>query len=553
MNPKGKPRPDLLGFYAGIIFLVAFAALAWNIGHDRIGTSYSDPIARIRAQDEAIYVHSAIRMVRDGDWLTPKVMGRLFFQKPPLLIWLSAFFIRLFGLSLFAVRFPALLFGAAGAAAVFLWCARARSTVSGVLAAAVLLMSPFWQIYSRLCYTDILASSCGVAALATIACDSGLLSRTTRVGAGIFIAAGILSKSVAGLLPFIVLVAYYIALPRERRPRFSSILEVGLVSFLVAAPWHIYQLVVHPRWFWADYVQLELLRIGLQAGQNGIFNRPSWFYAQRLIQMDPVMAALPFLGLARVWPVVRSREAGPRFLSVVWVIVTILALIAFQAKNLPYIVLLLPALSTFGILNGPGFLDRRPVRTAAVLAILCASKLFAGGQPWSLRPSSPPLEDAEAMHAYYRFHREAELIVVQAADEFYSATLPLPGIRYVFLDPTGAVQRAVPYYVPLGITLTAQQFIALPALFPRFLKSLCTWGLHSGEPIGSVVTVAQPADLVAIIRAGPGSDFYVPAAWITGTMIAPTHELVPYSPSRVFLLSLGAAQRQSVPRIPSNW
>lgn len=65
--------------------------------------------------------------------MTPKLKGRPFILKPPLLIWLSALSIRLLGLSLFSVRLPALILGAAGVAAVFAWAAHARSMAAGML------------------------------------------------------------------------------------------------------------------------------------------------------------------------------------------------------------------------------------------------------------------------------------------------------------------------------------------------------------------------------------------------------------------------------------
>ena len=547
-------RPARIAVYTAIVFLIAFVALATDINRNGIAASYSDPLARIRTQDEAVYVDSAMRMVQDGDWLTPRVMGRLFFQKPPLLFWLSAVSIRLFGLGLFSVRFPALLLGAAGAAAVFWWCAYARSITAGVLASAVLVLSPFWQMFSRVCYTDILASSFGILTLACVAADPQLLARRTRVAVGVFGAAAILSKSIAGLLPLAVLILYYIVLPGGRRPRLPSILEALFVLFAVAAPWHIYQLLVHPQWFWADYVQLELLGIGLRAERNGVFNRPAWFYAQRLLQMDPVIALMPFLGLAQTWRVVRFREASSRLTTLLWVVVVVLALLAFQAKNLPYIVLLLPALCTFGALNGPRFMDRWPRATFAVIGILFVVRVVAAGQPWSLRPSSPPLESAKALRAYYDFHREAELIAVQPDDEFYSATLPLPHVRYVFLDPSNAVQQSVPYYVPLGITLTAQQFISLPALLPEFMARLHMWGLDSEEPVGSVVTVAKPSEVADIVRSRRDTDFYLPSSWNIGIKdIDSTYEVVQYSTTRLFLLSRGVRLRHRVPQLPAQW
>jgi len=244
-----------LAMWAAIVFGISFFALSWDIGRDGIAATYSDPVANIRAQDEAIYVNSAIRMTQDADWLTPKVMGRLFFQKPPLLMWFSALLIKVFGLSLFAVRGPALLMGAAGATAVFIWSANARSILAGIISASVLVLSPFWQTFSRLMYTDILASAFSTLALAGIALDPKIERRMTRILFGVCAAAAILAKSVAGLIPFVVLLVYYVDIGSERRPQFLALVESSGVALAVAAPWHVYQAVVHRSWFLADYLQ----------------------------------------------------------------------------------------------------------------------------------------------------------------------------------------------------------------------------------------------------------------------------------------------------------
>jgi hypothetical protein len=132
-----------IAFYAVLVFLTSFGALAWNIDQAGIAAAYNDPIAHIRAQDEAVYASAAIGMTKDSDWMTPKVMGRPFLLKPPLLIWLSALSLRLLGMSLFSIRLPALLLGAAGVATVFAWVARARSVAAGVLGGGNSFTQPF--------------------------------------------------------------------------------------------------------------------------------------------------------------------------------------------------------------------------------------------------------------------------------------------------------------------------------------------------------------------------------------------------------------------------
>jgi 4-amino-4-deoxy-L-arabinose transferase-like glycosyltransferase len=264
-STERAPSAAYVILYTVGVFMVALATLGWAIDEFGIATPYSDPIAHTRTQDEAVYVNCAIRMAKDGDWLTPKLMGRLFLFKPPLLIWRSALSIRIFGLSLFAVRLPALVLGAAGVAAAFAWAARARSLTAGVLAAGVLLCSPFWQTFSRLCYTDVPASSFAVLALVMVVFDPQLNSLRTRVGFGCLGAASVLTKSVAGARPFATLFLYSIAMPAERRTKLLRLAQVLFVAVMVSAPWHVYQALVHPLWFWAGYVQVQSVGMGLRS------------------------------------------------------------------------------------------------------------------------------------------------------------------------------------------------------------------------------------------------------------------------------------------------
>ena len=59
--------------------------------------------------DEGRYATLSWGMLHTGDWVTPRLNGILYFEKPPLQYWLGAFFMKLFGLNEFAARlWPAL-------------------------------------------------------------------------------------------------------------------------------------------------------------------------------------------------------------------------------------------------------------------------------------------------------------------------------------------------------------------------------------------------------------------------------------------------------------
>jgi len=83
--------------------------------------------------DEGRYVEIPREMAVTGDWLTPRLNGVKYFEKPPLFYWFEAALIRLFGLSEWSVRLGPALFAL-------------------VLAAA----SDFHALYTRAALTDAL-------------------------------------------------------------------------------------------------------------------------------------------------------------------------------------------------------------------------------------------------------------------------------------------------------------------------------------------------------------------------------------------------------------
>src|SRR5687768_13967916 len=56
--------------------------------------------------DEGLYAEAAREMRLTGDWVTPRVNGAPFFEKPPLIYWLAALSIRFLGTNEFAARLP---------------------------------------------------------------------------------------------------------------------------------------------------------------------------------------------------------------------------------------------------------------------------------------------------------------------------------------------------------------------------------------------------------------------------------------------------------------
>lgn len=83
-----------------IMFLLLAAAL--------LGACFFDGLGGLGlvTPDEPRYAAIARDMARSGDWITPRLWGEPWFEKPPLYYWLAAIFMRLTGPSEISARLP---------------------------------------------------------------------------------------------------------------------------------------------------------------------------------------------------------------------------------------------------------------------------------------------------------------------------------------------------------------------------------------------------------------------------------------------------------------
>ena len=501
-----------------LLAVVGLASLVLGYGrtHSGIASTVTDPISHVRAQDESIYAHISLRMAIHGDWLTPRIMGRLLLEKPPLFLWMSALSVNWFGPSLFALRAPSLLAAVAATAMIFRlagrWAGERSSLEAGWTAAALVLSNPLWHIFARLGYMDMLFTLWMVAAIYVVQKDPDLATWPSRIAFAGFTAAAIMTKSVAGLIPLFVLVLAA-AVRKERGITERSIgpvriLQVCALIGVVVAPWHVYQIWTHPRWLWADYVQKQLLSFGTHPVAQ-VSNEPqAWFYLRRLVETDPVLMGLAAVGLPSMLLQAWKRARADSLVLAVSMAVIAAALLAFQYRNLPYALSIVPFLAVLGAVYFPRWRWRTAVLSAVFLA-----KIAFPAQPWGLPlGASNPTPSAASIRSYARQKRPNELIVVSPDDNFYSCTLAIPRVRYVYVDPGDVVRKYAPHYSYLGIVVTAQQFLQMNGARGMFLERLKDWGVDSDEPLATAIVVRSDAEIADLVRASPLSDFLVPDA-----------------------------------------
>ena len=538
------------------ILLAALVMLGVGIQRAKVAAPISDPVGGYRSQDESVFSNSSITMALHGHWLTPRFLGRIYLLKPPMQLWLSALSMKLLGISLFALRLPMLLAGALGVLVLYLWCRGSTSMAAGITAALLLVSDPMWQIFSRLCYTDLLLVFFTTAALFAVFRDPRLERRGSILGFAFATAAAIMTKNVAGAIPILTLILFTAVIRREQRPRLQRMVLACALALLLAAPWHIYQLMVHFKWFWADYIQTQLLAYGVHPPAQISSELPLVFYAKRLFLVDPILCLLGLAAIPGLWLAAKRRDTVQPILLSAWLVTVCLALSSFQVRGqFRWVLFLLPPLCMLAACFSP-------VRQKWLVALLCAAfaiKAAAPAQTWGLPFGAySPMPSETWLRDYADRGRPNPLVLVDTDDELYSAALPLPGVHYCWIDPGGLVQKLAPHYVYLGITVTAGQFENMDHWEPVFRQRLREWGLNSGEPIATAIVAESDADVAKIVAAHPDTDFYLPARFRTGLAEAArsTHGLAVVSDQRFFLLAKQNPKASSPPaitHIPRNW
>jgi 4-amino-4-deoxy-L-arabinose transferase-like glycosyltransferase len=529
------------------VALLALACLLVRAARVGLAGDYVDPISRITTQDEAHYANSAIAMARQGDWLTPRFMGRYALYKPPLLVWAAAASSRLLGISRLGLRLPVAIFSALSLGLIFLWAGELAGWQAGAVAGALLLSNRLWHTLAALSMTDGLLLAFYIAAFYAIFCDPWLESRPALFGFSGAVAAAILTKGIAGILPLAVLGLYWLAARRQERPAFARVCLAAALALALAAPWFVYQFAVHPRWFWTEHFAVEILGFGAGAPPQTSHENQALFYVMRLAFTDPLLLAAAVVAIPAFLADLRRRSTAPVLLAA-WIAVMLAAALGWRYRNAAYLLPLVPALALLAAAWGPYRARRYAPWMLVALAAGFLVKCSAPELPWGLDYRTSTVQHtAPILSAYCEQARGNELIVLDVADDLYAAALPLARLRYAAVTPLEA--PAGPYSMPfeeLGITVTVDQFNDLARYTPAFRDRLRQWGLDSGAPVATLITARGPADLTALVRAHPESDFLISAAYREAVESAP-QELIGVAPDYVLLLSRTPVERLSPP------
>lgn len=323
-------------------FLAVFAASAFAFCFGLGGLGFLGP-------DEPRYAEVAREMFASGDYISTRLCGCLWFEKPVLLYWMSTASYHLFGVSEFAARLPSALSALFTVTLLYLVLVRAGFSRLAMTASLVLGTSGIFIAYAHVVAQDMILTATMTAALLSAYLwtrTSGRIRATCWVLMFFFTGLAVLAKGLVGIVLVLgISCAYFILVGALRSIGWKECL-MGLAVFLaVAGIWYVPVIARHG---W-PFIEEFFIRHHFERYATNEFGHPQPVYFFLLVA---IAGAAPWTFLlipaaARLRWLKPSSEARDSLISLAWIWVVLpVVFFSFSESKLPgYILPISPALA----------------------------------------------------------------------------------------------------------------------------------------------------------------------------------------------------------------
>lgn len=314
--------------------------------------------------DEPRYASIGREMAASGDWITPRLWGEPWFEKPPLLYWMTAAGFKAGLGAELAPRLPMALLASAFLGFFFWALRREFGGRAAAFSTAILGSSAGYLAYTRVAVTDLPLAATFTGAVLLLLPWIARGERRRLPAAGALLGAAVLAK---GLVP-LVLIAPLAWFARKRwREAWPAIAGFAVV----AGPWYALVTARNGSAFTDEFfIQHHFGRFASSALQH---EQPFWFYV-------PVFLALLF-PWTPVATLIFRTERDARRRALLTVVIFGLVFFSLSRNKLPgYLLPLLPATAA---LAGVAIAEAKRPRyvLAACAALLGAVPLMAAILP----------------------------------------------------------------------------------------------------------------------------------------------------------------------------
>lgn len=336
--------------------------------------------------DEGRYAEIPREMATTGDWVTPRLDGLKYFEKPALQYWATAALYTVVGLSNWSSRLWTVGLGFMCLPLIYAWLTRLYDRRAAVAAVAILAMSPYFGIIGHLDLLDAgftfwMCATVFAFTLAQSAPARSAAERNWMLACWAAAALAVLSK---GIVVFVLAggtLVLYCAVERDLRPWRRMHFALGIPVFVaLAVPWFV---VVSRRN--SDFVQFFFVHEHLQRFLTKEAQRvePWWYFlALLIVGALPWLATLPRAALGAWRDSNSSYPFKPMKFLLLFSALTLVFFSTSDSKLATYILPMFPPLAAFtgvAAVGRPGFLPRA-TRAAAGLALFVAAGLMVYSQ-----------------------------------------------------------------------------------------------------------------------------------------------------------------------------
>jgi 4-amino-4-deoxy-L-arabinose transferase-like glycosyltransferase len=350
-----------------LLVLITTFSLLWKLG-----------TGSLAAWDEAIYAQVSKEIAQSGDGLTLHWEYQPWFEKPPLFMWITAFFYRLFGVSEFWARVPSALSGIALLWVTYLIGKFAYGRRVGFLAAVICLTCYHFLSFSRFGTMDVMLTLFTYLALyAYLRLNNENQKWWYVVWSSC--ALGLMVKGAGGVIaPAAIMLALVFDKRFNAAMRSRHFWQGVLLAVLLAAPWHVLMCVWYGRAFIDEYIGYHVIARStttLEGHASGYF-----YYIGKLVDgFFPWCLLVPFAVISTVKRNLKDRSRS-------WILLLLSGLVFGLYTVIPtrrpwYIVPLYPALAILiavFISNLYQNYQSRPIYRRLVTAA-CAILIIVGG------------------------------------------------------------------------------------------------------------------------------------------------------------------------------
>ena len=432
-----------------ILFFVVFTLALYLLGNGMIPAT--DPV-------ETNYTQTAKEMLASGDFISPRIFGNFWYDKPVFFYWELIGAFSLFGISDFSARLFPSMFGTVGVLMTYWFAKRIYDKKTAGYAALMLATSFGYWLVSKTIITDMTLFVFFNAVLVFFYIAYTSENKNWYYLCYLFAGLAVLTKGPIGILLPGLVVTIFICVRRD----FKEILRMkplGFVIFaVVVAVWYYPMIVLHGDDFIKNFLGVHNVLRATQS-EHPLWN-VWWYYSVLffLIFMPWSFMTLPKT-LAKYVKAYRENHELPKFdqtqlFLLIWAITVTLF---YQNMATKYTTYTLPTLLPISILGARYMInhDRLFKRTAAVWTICLVALTFLVAIPITRNQGYSQWEAA----AYLKGICKPDDLIVEVGDYKVSLTY-YSDIKVYRLEPKELMKD----YLPDGKSWKAKNFMPFMAM-----------------------------------------------------------------------------------------